>query len=128
MDCPRCKTLNEERAQYCKNCGMKLSLPGFAATAAVTDAEATDKKDLYWVLGYMGWYFFYSVLYMIIFKYLVKVFYSIHDVYKSIQLVISSIDALFMVLLIVVLKNKTGKACFGVFLLIRIAILVMYQL
>lgn len=128
MDCPRCKTLNEERAQYCKNCGLNLSLPVYGATAATAEVVATDRTDLNWILGYMGWTFFYSLLYMFIFRFLVKVFERIHDVYNIVQWVISSIDALFMILMIIILKNKTAKVCFGVFLLVRTAILIAYKM
>jgi len=125
MDCPRCKTLNEERAQYCKNCGMKLSITGLGAIAVTP--SSLEKTDVYWLLGYTGWHFLSYLINAVIFKLLSKVFREMIELYSIVYWIISGIDVLFIVALILLLKNYTGKICFGVFLLARIALLFIYK-
>ena len=122
MNCPKCNALNEGDAKFCRNCGADL-------TAA---SGQGSNKDLMYVLIFLSWEYFIYLLWFVLQKGIVPILtrrdnmgaISLYSIFGWIEDVISII---LLIIFMVLVKNRTAKILFVIFLAIRIMLLIGYR-
>ena len=127
MNCLNCNADNDNNALYCNQCGHPLTL---------VENENIDRKrrDVLLLASYVGWHFIYFIIYILVNKLIVPDIMKnsgsgdfgekIDSLFKKIDLVTSSIDALFLLILVFLLENKIAKILCGVYLIVRVGLYV----
>ena len=128
MDCPQCSTTNESWAKYCKSCGAALS----DSDAALFAVEGPSyKRDVYLLLGYLGLEVLISVFYIFFNRFVLPGMSSsgsgsIASYYQTLQWITFGLTFIYVVIMIVLCRNLTARIFLGIYLLIKIIIMVSY--
>jgi hypothetical protein len=126
MNCPNCNALNESNAKFCRNCGADLaSMPAAAAESS--------NKDLMYVLIFLGWEYFIYLVWFVLQKLVVPIMFrssgvGSYDFYKVFGWIEDLLSITLLIVFMTMVKNKTAKIAFIVFLIIRIIMLIGYRM
>lgn len=130
MNCPKCNTLNPENAQFCSNCGSILNTrPVQQNTQPTTSDEQTIKA----LLIVMGIDYLCSIIMFIIQKVFISRMYEsgssdyVGTIYQYLGWSIDIITIAAMVFFLAIIKNSRVQMAFGIFLVIKIILLIGYR-
>lgn len=129
MNCPNCNTYNDIGASYCKNCGTQL--PIIPTNSANASLEASHTINILLILMSVESFFllFWFVLQKIVVPAVYKNDWShISTVYKYGNWVINGIFILAYLISSITVQNNRVRIFFLVFLLVRILVLIGYQI
>jgi uncharacterized membrane protein len=114
MNCPKCQTQNEENAQFCRNCGIKL----YISQVPQANTKTVDTLILIFLI-----YLFISSFTGFAIQKLFDNWYE--GTLKNIQIGMNLIYAFTPILLVIAIKNKAGRI-FGIILASIFAIYIVY--
>lgn len=125
MNCSKCGALNAPEAKFCRNCGSALISAQASAMAG--------NRDIMLLVGYIGWHFFVYIIYGVLSYIVIPVSgsdlgASIGSIYQFIEWIQSIIDIGFLLVLIFLLRHPKAKMFTGLFLAIKIMLLLMRML
>ncbi|MGZ4000085.1 MAG: zinc-ribbon domain-containing protein [Mucilaginibacter sp.] len=123
MNCPKCDALNEGDAKFCRNCGADL-------TAASGQGSS---KDLMYVLIFLSWEYFIYLVWFVLQKGIVPILtrrdnmgaFSLYRIFGWAEDIVSIV---LLIVFMALVKNRTAKILFVVFLVVRIIMLIGYRI
>lgn len=123
MTCHQCNIQNGSGSNYCKSCGAALHLEGLLI-------KRKGDLDITLLLIYIGWRFVTLLAFTLMIKFVLPVLGNegraneFTGIYNITDWVTSGIDAVLLVVLSFLLKNKPARVCCAIFLLVKIGLAV----
>jgi predicted nucleic acid-binding Zn ribbon protein len=130
MNCPKCNTPNPENAQFCSNCG---SIMNTRPVQQQTSPGTSDEQTIKALLIVMGIDYLCSIIMFIVQKIYISSMYAsgsseyVGTIYQYLGWSIDIISIGAMVFFLSIIKNSRVQMAFGIFLVIKIILLIGYR-